>query len=324
MFMMRFDLRSGLGTPPADLYAATLDMAAWGEDRGCAVIALSEHHASGDGYLPSPLVLAGAVVGRTKHVHVMIAAALITFYDPVRLAEDMAVLDQLSRGRVSYVFGLGYRPEEFALFGVDMAERGRRAEEHLDVLTRALRGEIFEHDGRTINVTPAPYSDAGPTMAYGGGSVAAARRAGRFGLGFIAQSNGDGLEEAYKAECERVGHEPGALLLPDPAEPLTVFVADDVDRAWDEVGPYLLHDAREYASWNPDNEVASISRGTTVDELRAEQGAHRVMTVEQAVEHVRTKGILPLHPLCGGLPPEIAWPYLERVADEVLPAAAAG
>jgi alkanesulfonate monooxygenase SsuD/methylene tetrahydromethanopterin reductase-like flavin-dependent oxidoreductase (luciferase family) len=207
------------------------------------------------------------------------------------------------------------------MFGVDFAQRGRVADEKLAVLLRALRGERFEHGDRTIDVTPRAAKPGSPHVAWGGGTPAAARRAARFGLDFFAQTNGADLEAAYRDEAERCGRTPGNLVLPDPAVPATVFVADDVDRGWEEVGPYLLHDAREYSSWNPGpTRTVSISRGTTVEELRAEQGAHRVFSVDEAIEHVRTTGWLPLHPLCGGLPPEIAWRYLERVVDEVLPA----
>jgi hypothetical protein len=76
-----------------------------------------------------------------------------------------------------------------------------------------------------------------------------------------------------------------------------------------------------YASWNPgDTHTASLSRGTTVDELRAENGSHRVMTVDEAIAYTRAHGFLNLHPLCGGVPPAIAWPYLERIVNDVLPA----
>ena len=104
-----------------------------------------------------------------------------------------------------------------------------------------------------------------------------------------------------------------------PTRRPTIFVADDLDRAWDELGPYLLHDATTYAAWNPQGNTASLSYGTTVEELRAENGAHRVMTVDDAIAHVRRYGLVGLHPLCGGLPPELAWPYLRRVAEDVLP-----
>ena len=111
MFTMRFDLRAPAGTAPTtDLYAAAIDMAAWAEDRGCAAAIISEHHSSPDGYLPAPLLLASAMAGRTTKIPMMIAAALLPFYEPIRLAEEMVVLDIISRGRVSYVFGIGYRP----------------------------------------------------------------------------------------------------------------------------------------------------------------------------------------------------------------------
>jgi len=317
MFMMRFDMRApAIGAPVRDLYAAAIDMAAWADDKGCVVVGLSEHHCSPDGYLPSPMTLAAAMAARTTTTRIMIAAALLPFYDPVRLAEDMIVLDHVSGGRVSYVLGLGYRPEEYAMFGVPWDERAAVVDEKLAVLLRALQGEPFEHGGRTIWVTPSTSTPGGPSIAYGGQSLAAARRAGRFGLDFFAQTNGEHLEQAYRAACEAAGNAPGTCMLPDPSEPMTVFVADDVDTAWKELGPHLLHDATSYASWNDaDSRTASLSRSTTVDELRAERGAHRIMSVDEAREHVRTRGILPLHPLCGGVPPATAWPYLERVVE---------
>ena len=323
MYMMRFDLRAPAGgSLPSELYAAAVEMAEWAESHGAMMAVLSEHHASPDGYLPSPLVMAAAMAARTTTLPLMIAASLFLFSDPVRLAEDIAVLDHLSGGRVSYVLGVGYRPEEFSMFGLDLAERGALAEEHLQVLLQALSGEPFEHGGRKIHVTPAPLTQGGPRIAYGGGSAAAARRAGRYGLDFFAQTNLPELEPAYRAAAEAAGHTPGSCSLADPAAPATVFVADDVDAAWDELGPYLMHDVLMYAAWNPgDSHTASLSRSKNVEELRAEQGAHRIFSVDEAVEHVRTAGYLPLHPLCGGLPPAIAWPYLERVAEQVLPAA---
>jgi alkanesulfonate monooxygenase SsuD/methylene tetrahydromethanopterin reductase-like flavin-dependent oxidoreductase (luciferase family) len=125
---MRFTMHSA-PSARADSYAAVLDMAAWAETRGCLAAAVSQHHAADDGYLPSPVPLAAAIAARTSSLPVTVAALLLAFYEPVKLAEDLAVVDLLSRGRVSYVIGLGYRDEEFALFGVDRRQRapGRAA-----------------------------------------------------------------------------------------------------------------------------------------------------------------------------------------------------
>ena len=131
------------------------------------------------------------------------------------------------------------------------------------------------------------------------------------------------MQEAYESASRQHGHEPEPMLVPDRDTPTAVFVADDVDRAWGEIGQYLLHDARMYAEWNPDNETsAGISSANDVAELRATSKSHRILSVEEAVRRVSAGEMLNLSPLCGGLPPDLAWPYLKRVAEVVLPEAA--
>jgi alkanesulfonate monooxygenase SsuD/methylene tetrahydromethanopterin reductase-like flavin-dependent oxidoreductase (luciferase family) len=295
-------------------------MAAWAEDRGGVAAIISEHHASPDGYIPSPLLLAAAMAARTQHLPITIAAALMPFYDPIRLAEDMAVLDILSKGRVSYVMALGYRPEEFELFGVDWTQRGAVAERKLGVLLQAVTGEPFEYEGRQVQIMPAPTAPI--SISWGGGTKPAARRAGRHGIGFFAESDGQGLREAYEDEARKHGHEPGPCMLAPPDSVTTAFVADDVDRAWDELGPYLMLDVRMYGEWNVDKEnIASLSQSRSVEELREERGAHRIYSVDEAVDIVKGGGFLSLMPLCGGLPPDLAWKYLKIVTDDVMPAA---
>jgi alkanesulfonate monooxygenase SsuD/methylene tetrahydromethanopterin reductase-like flavin-dependent oxidoreductase (luciferase family) len=323
MFTMRFDMRApDFGGSTTDLYQAAIDMAAWSETRGCIAAVISEHHTSPDGYIPSPLLLASAMAARTEQLHISIAAALLAFYDPIRLAEDMTVLDIISKGRLSYVMGLGYRPEEFEMYGVDWKRRGQIAEEKLQVLLKAKTGEPFEHEGRRVQVTPPPVTPGGPAVMWGGGSIAAAKRAGRYGLGFFAQSDKPGMLEAYEESCREHGFEPGMAQLPPSDAATTMFVADDVDKAWDEIGEFILHDVEMYGDWNPGDETtASISHAQTVEELRATSPAHKIYSTDEAVEIVRNGGMLMLMPLCGGIPPEIAWPYVEHVANVVLPRA---
>lgn len=325
MFLLRFDMRApAMGASTPDLYAAALEMAAWAEGRGCLTAVVSEHHGVEDGYLPSPMVLATALAARTTTLPINVAVLVLPLYDPVRLAEEMLVLDNISRGRVSYVAGIGYRPEEYAMFGVDFRRRGRLADENLGILLRAKTGEPFEHDGRRIHVTPAPFTPGGPMVAWGGGSIAAARRAGGYGLGFFGQRGGPELASAYEEAARAAGHEPGMCFLPEADAATTVFVADDVDRAWDELGPYLMHDVLGYAAWNEGDtdRTASMSSATTVDELRAANASHRILSVGEAVEFVRGGQLLALHPLIGGLPRDIAWRYLRTAVEDVLPKAA--
>ena len=122
MFTMRYSMRTPLGCSAAeraDLYSATVDMCAWAEGKGAVAAVISQHHAADDGYLPSPLPLAAAIAARTTTMPISIAALLLLHYEPVKLAEDLAVVDLISRGRVSAVLGLGYRDVEMAMFGVD-------------------------------------------------------------------------------------------------------------------------------------------------------------------------------------------------------------
>ena len=321
MFMLHFDMRAPAnGAPAPDLYQAAIEMCEWSESRGALAAVVCEHHSSSDGYLPSPVVLASAIAARTTTLPISIAVVLLPLYDPVRLAEEMVVLDHISRGRVLYTAAIGYRPVEYEMYDVEYKRRGKIADEKLEILLQAKTGEPFVHDGRRIHVTPAPFTPGGPMVSWGGGSVAAAKRAGRHGLGFFAQTNGDDLAQAYEQAARDAGHEPGMLQLPDPSMPSTVFVADDIDKAWDELGPYLMNDVLMYGEWNEGKEnVASVSFAKTAEELRAENQSHVVITVDDAVESIRSGVPLMLHPLIGGLPPEIAWRYLRTVVDEVMP-----
>ncbi|HEX7425954.1 MAG TPA: LLM class flavin-dependent oxidoreductase, partial [Mycobacterium sp.] len=92
MYMLRFDMRApAIGAPAVELYAAAPEMCAWAEGHGCLAAVLCEHHGSEDGYLPSPMILASAVAARTERLALSLIL-ILPFYDPVRLAEDMAVL----------------------------------------------------------------------------------------------------------------------------------------------------------------------------------------------------------------------------------------
>ena len=213
MFTLRFDMRApDWGAPIDDLYAAAIDMAAWSEGRGAVAAVLSEHHGTADRHLPSPMVLATAIASRTEHLAIMVAALVLPFYETVRLAEDMAVLDVISRGRVSYVIGVGHRREEYEHFAVPFEGRGDRVDEQLTALLRSLHGERTREG---VTITPTPTS-GGPTFFIGGGSLAAARRAGRFGLGLIAQSPTPGLVEPTKPRAAPLGTPPGSSSSPSP------------------------------------------------------------------------------------------------------------
>ena len=320
LFGMRFDFRNPAfaGVTQADRYAAACDMAAWADGIGCVNISVSEHHGSSDGYLPSPLPLLAAMAARTTNVNFLVAALIAPFYDPLRLAEDLIVLDHLSRGRIDLVVAGGYVQEEFAMYGVPMKERVHRVTEVMATLKAAFTGEPFDYRGHTVRVTPSPYRLGGPALMLGGSGEAAARRAARIADGFLPSV--PAVWEFYRDEVQQLGRpDPG----PSPVgENRTVFLAKDPEEGWAHVGPYFLHETNAYGAWAATNDVASPYQTVSgIEELRAST-AYAVLTPEQYVEELRALpfAFAMLHPMCGGIPPELAWTSLRLLEHDVLPA----
>jgi alkanesulfonate monooxygenase SsuD/methylene tetrahydromethanopterin reductase-like flavin-dependent oxidoreductase (luciferase family) len=317
---MRFDLRVPPAispATPAEQYAACLEMSAWADEHGFTSLVLSEHHGVDDGYLPAPLAMAGAVLGRTRKSMVNISALLIPLHDPVRLAEEIAVLDLASGGRLSIVAGLGYREEEFAMAGVDRKRRGKLLEEYIGVMRQAWTGEPFEWRGRTIRVMPRPVTQPHPVILIGGSTEIAARRAARLHLPLLPAIGDPELEQIYRDECERVGFADGWVIL--PRGPGFVHVTDDPEKAWHRIGPHALYDAQTYHGWQTPGQRSQVEvSGESLDELKA-SGVYRVVTPDECVALAEeTRNVL-LHPLMGGIPADFGWESLELFASKVLP-----
>ena len=160
---LRFDMRQP--DPAArreDLYQAALEICEWADGLGFDEVFIGEHHSAEDGYIPCPIVAASAIAARTRRMRVHISALLVTMYQPLRLAEDLAVLDIISNGRLSMTCGMGYRPLEFDMFGVDIKKRLKIYLETLGILQQAWTGEPFEYEGRTVRITPRPVQRPAP------------------------------------------------------------------------------------------------------------------------------------------------------------------
>jgi alkanesulfonate monooxygenase SsuD/methylene tetrahydromethanopterin reductase-like flavin-dependent oxidoreductase (luciferase family) len=320
LFGLRYDFRNPVfaGTSMADRYGAALEMAAWADSLGCGAISVSEHHGSDDGYLPSPIPMLAAMAARTENVRFMVAALIAPFYDPLRLAEDVVVLDNLSRGRVDLVVAAGYVHEEFAMYGVPMSERGARVTEVVATLKAAFRGEPFEYRGRTVRVTPAPFRPGGPALILGGSSRPAAERAAQIADGFLPSDAS--VWPHYVDELLRLGKpDPGPCPVGDT---VTVALAEDADQGWEQMAPYFMHEMNGYGVWQAQDNLASPYRTVAnLEELRA-SGNYRVITPEAMIEEQKASPFpfAMFHPLCGGMPIDIAWSSLKLFEDKVLPA----
>ncbi|MEP5569200.1 MAG: LLM class flavin-dependent oxidoreductase [Halioglobus sp.] len=316
--VLRFDMRSSPDCPDsqAQRYQAAIEMAAWADEVGFDVIGLSEHHATEDGFLSAPLQLAGMMAAVTQRIRISVSALLVPLHDPLRLAEDIAVLDLASGGRFSATCGLGYREEEYLIAGVDWKTRGKIFDSKLDLMCALLSGNIALSNGKDTRLAPCPESPLQALILIGGNSPAAARRAARLGLMFSPAIDDPKLDKIYRDECARLSHWGMTIF---PREPATTFIAEDTEAAWDQIGPYLLYDATAYGAWRHANRRAyAESFAADLQELKAE-GKYRILTPQQAVEAIKSTGSLHLAPLCGGVPIKWGWRSLRLFEEQVKP-----
>lgn len=310
---LRFDMRApAFGAPARTLYPEAVRFAEYCDEHGFHTVRLPEHHGSDDGYNPSSLVLASAIAARTRKV-LLRTMVILPLHDPVRIAEDIAVLDNISQGRVMLCVAGGYVEDEYRMFGRELKDRPLLVEKGVAVLRRAWTGEPFEVDGRLVRVLPRPVREYMPIL-MGGSSPAAARRAGRIADGFITHL--PELHRVYAEEALRNGRQPEAFRRPGPS---FVHVARDPEAAWHRIAPHAVHDSNAYGSWQG---AAGVDGGYRIEagarELR-ESGAYAVVTPEECVALARREGSLTLHPLMGGMDPDLGWESLELLTAEVLP-----
>jgi alkanesulfonate monooxygenase SsuD/methylene tetrahydromethanopterin reductase-like flavin-dependent oxidoreductase (luciferase family) len=312
-----FDMRApAFGAPAADLYRAALDQVRWADEHGFDAVLVNEHHGSPDGYLPAPLVFGAAVAACTSRLRIWISALVLPLHDPVAAAEELAVLDLISGGRVTLVVASGYRPAEFDMFGADFGRRAALAAAGLRVLRQAWTGEPFEYAGRTVTVLPRPVQRPGIPVVLAGSSRGSALRAAREADGY--KPSRTELIELYNDELRRLGR-PAPLVPPSLAGEPAVFVSRDPAGDWPLVAPHAVYDTNMYAAWTRAQPGISRHTGTAdQDEVRA-SGNYPVLTPAQALERIRAGYGLHLKPLLAGLAPDLAWRSLRLIESDVLP-----
>src|SRR5271166_790176 len=154
MRKVKFGYQLDFRNPPnagrsfADLYRDAFKQIDLAEDLGFDSIWLTEHHFTDDGYLPSMLPMAAAIAARTERVTIGTYVLLAPFIHPLKLAEDAAVVDVISDGRLRLGLGQGYRAEEFDGFGVPRNQRLGRTVETIEILKQAWSGQRFSFKGK--------------------------------------------------------------------------------------------------------------------------------------------------------------------------------
>lgn len=237
-------------------YREIIDLVRLAEALGFDSAWVSEHHGSGDGYMPSLLVTLGAFAAATERIKLGTGVVLTPFHHPLRLAEDSATVDLISGGRLILGLGLGWRGEEFRMFGTTVNERVRRTVETIEILRQAWTGERFSFQGRVFSfdrvlVTPRPAQQGGPPIWLGGNVEAAVRRAGRLADGYIRTRGGDvekmrrDLQFVEQAARES-GRDPSSLAF---AQLQNTFAWEDGD-AWGVAGRFVPNQLGVYSGWD--------------------------------------------------------------------------
>ena len=315
--VMNFDLRHPAQFRPsgAEIYANALDMCAWADEQGFSRIGVPEHHQNEDGYISCPLLFAAAVGARTSRIRVRTGIVIAPLYEPLRLAEEVAVADLCLHGRLELGMGLGVLRADYEAFGVDFTQRGRLMERLIPFLRQAWTGAPFEYRGTTVRVTPRPVQDPMP-IYLGGMTQAATDRAARLADGFHTLM--PQTWELYRQSCRRYGK-------PDPGPPvrrgpLFLWVTrDDKAALLQQLQPHFEQQVQSYEEQN------RKAGGGLVNpwELRPDRRPpYEIATPEEAIELARAlgpSGELIFQPLLSAIEPRLGWEMLRLLEREVLP-----
>jgi len=296
---MKFGIWHDFRNPPEwhvpydRLYRENLEQIELAEELGYESVWVSEHHVTPDGYLPSVFPLLAAIAARTSRMRIGSAIILGPFQHPIRFAEDVAFVDQLSGGRLEIGLGIGYRLREFELLGVPIEERARRTEE---LVTTA---RCVWADG---TVTPPPFQQPEPPFWIGGSGNAAARRAARLGCSFMPDAFvSTEVVELYRA----LG---GTRVSINPS----VYVGD-----WEDVAPHFLYQYNLYPEWGGGVQLASSDELPRDRYLIGDPGTVAA-GVRALVERTGAERLF-FWARPPGLPIELANRSIARFAKEVVP-----
>ncbi|GAA4491470.1 LLM class flavin-dependent oxidoreductase [Rhodococcus olei] len=312
------------GPTTADLYRTlpglARDLERWGYDS----VFFTEHHGSSTNEVASPLVVGAAVAAVTEQIRIGSVVAIPAFYHPVRLAEDVSTLDNLSAGRVTLGLGMGYRPSEFEGFGINPQEKLSRFIESQEIVRKALSGRPFDFTGkryqlRNVVISPPPIQRGLPVWV-GAQRRPGLERAGRLGL--AVPLSGAPLTIAirqraiYDGALSAAGFSPGVVEYPVIRE---CFCAATDEEAWKIADPYITEQSAEYARHN--QVIDTVAGDLPFDPDRMLIGSPATLVREFRRHHRRLPcdhWILRMH--FPGMPLAVMRRSMALLAAEVLPA----
>jgi alkanesulfonate monooxygenase SsuD/methylene tetrahydromethanopterin reductase-like flavin-dependent oxidoreductase (luciferase family) len=324
------DFRCPPGTdiPMPRVYAETFEQIELAEQWGLELCWFTEHHFLDDGYLPNFVPVAGAAAARTTTMRFSTDICLLPFRHPLRLAEDLAVLDNISNGRMELGAGMGYAAHEFAGFGTPLSRRVSLTEETLEILRLAWTGERFSFAGKRwtvddVLVTPHPVQPGGPPLWIAATSRAGAARAARFDTNLLPQGPRQVVLQPWQEAVRAAGRRPEDYRV---GIIRGVFVTDDVERDWPPIAAAENYRRDVYVRIIK----ASADHGARPPGRREPIPLNPLEWTVGSVEHcvAELSGFIRDHQITDlvtwggppGLAPSVMNPSLERFATEVVPA----
>lgn len=320
--------------PWPEFYAEQLEFISWTETAGFEGVWLAEHHGSiEDGYMPSPLMAAQAIAMKTNSMRIATGIALAPFYHPVRLAEDAAILDNMSNGRLDLALAVGYRRVEAEGYGFDFKSRGRRTDEMVQILTRLWKGESVSFNGeffqlKNSRIAPLPLQQPHLPLFLGGVTAPAVRRAAQFGDGFLGP-----IEHyaAYAQFLRELGRDPAKMRVGTMGrDDIWLMVSEDPEKTLDEVAPHMYYQHNSYAKWwaaEGTSYAGTVSAQDDKLDLESfkKSGVLKILTPHEAIAHIRTRRELgPFESYCMQVPPGFPVKKLaesaQLFANKVMPA----
>ena len=313
-----FDLRNPApwARPWPEVYGRALDLVVEAERLGAASVWFSEHHLFADGYLPQPLTFAAAAAARTSRVRIGTAVLVAALRPAALVAEEAAVIDQLSGGRLELGIGAGYSVPEYELYGADITKRYG--------LTDAAVAEIRRLLDEGIVTPPAAQNPFPIWLGYQGPQ--GAKRAGRLGVGLLSLDRA--LLDPYREGLVEGGHDPATART---GGMLDIIVADDPEEAFERILPHYAHQLNSYRAAAVAGSGRDAPKEITVEKLRggaAQKGqipGLRVLTPTDAVAAIReaTEGSPVEHVYLwasvAGMPDEIVERHVELTCTQVAP-----
>lgn len=313
-----FDLRNPApwARPWPEVYGRALDLVVEAERLGAASVWFSEHHLFADGYLPQPLTFAAAAAARTSRVRIGTAVLVAALRPAALVAEEAAVIDQISGGRLELGIGAGYSVPEYEFYNADITKRYG--------LTDAAVTEIRRLLDEGIVTPPAAQNPFPIWLGYQGPQ--GAKRAGRLGVGLLSLDRA--LLDPYREGLVEGGHDPATART---GGMLDIIVADDPEEAFERILPHYAHQLNSYRAAAVAGSGRDAPKEITVEKLRggaAQKGqipGLRVLTPTDAVAAIReATGSSPVEHVylwasVAGMPDEIVERHVELTCTQVAP-----